>query len=50
MYIEQRIKINEMDLCKYTLRKALVDNGKYTEFYNAQEILEESKWKKQKKN
>ena len=41
MEIEQRIKINEMDLCRYTLRKALVDNGKYLPFQTAQEILEE---------
>jgi len=31
-----------IELCRYTLRQSLSDDGKYPEFYTAQELLEES--------
>jgi len=30
-----------IELCRYTLRQSLSDNGKYLPFRSAQEILEE---------
>jgi hypothetical protein len=29
-----------IELCEYTLRQSMCDEGKYPEFYTAQEILE----------
>lgn len=31
-----------IELCRYTLRKSVVDDGNYPEFHTAQELLEES--------
>lgn len=31
-----------IDLCKYTLRQSLSDNGEYPDFYSAAELLEAS--------
>ena len=42
MEVEQRLKINQIDLCRYTLRESMCDLGEYPEFQTAQDILEES--------
>ena len=35
--------VNQMDLCRYTMRKAMCDEGLPPESYTAQEALEDSK-------
>ena len=35
-------KLTPIELCRYTLRKAICDPGKYPEFYTAQQLLEAS--------
>lgn len=36
-------RIFPIELCKYTLRQSIGDDGNYPGFYTAQELLEDSK-------